>query len=157
MNFEELINQYGLYLSTFIVCFVSGFIPIVNAEVFLLLVSSISPKSQIISLVFLSTMGQMAAKGLIYLGASGVLKIPFRRYEKKMNMIREKFERWKSKTDLLILFSAAIGFPPFYLVSVMAGALKLNYLRFLFFGFIGRFVRFSVALLLPQFIKGFIQ
>ena len=40
--------------------------------------------------------------------------------------------------------TAALGWPPFYGVSLLAGALKINVATFLSLGLIGRVVRFGV-------------
>ncbi|MCH7761105.1 VTT domain-containing protein [candidate division TA06 bacterium] len=157
MNYEDLITKFGVYLSTFLVCLVSGFVPVVNAEVYLVLISAFVPISLVPPLIFLSTLGQMTAKSILFYAGRGVLNLPLRRYEKKIDRVREKFEKWKPRTDLFILLSASTGFPPFYIVSVLAGVMKMSFVRFFIFGFTGRFLRFSVTLLLPQLVKGFIQ
>lgn len=154
LNFEEITARYGLYLSTFLVCLLSGLLPVINVEVFLLLVSSLSPKFLLFPLLLLSTLGQMTAKSVLYLVGWGVLRIPVRKSEGKMERVKKSFEKWKSRRDLLIFLSASTGIPPFYLVSILAGVMKLNFLRFLLFGSLGRLTRFSLTLWLPQWIKG---
>ncbi len=154
MNIEWLISQYGIHLTTFIVCLISGFIPVVNAELYLVAVSALSSKSAAIYLVFISSSSQMIAKAIMYLTGRGSLKLPFKRRNGKLEEVRKKFANWENRTYLFIFISASTGFPPFYFVSILAGMLKLNFKIFLVFGFLGRFVRFSLIVLFPQLLKG---
>ena len=159
MDFQEFINTFGLYLTTLMVCFSSGIIPIVNAEAYLVSISAFSPKSVVLPLILVATLGQMIAKLLIYIAGCGVLKFPRRKVEKRTNFdtVIEKFEKWEDKIHLFIFISAFTGFPPFYVVSVLAGISKLNVVRFFVFGFFGRLLRFSIVVLFPQIIKGYMQ
>jgi membrane protein YqaA with SNARE-associated domain len=53
----------------------------------------------------------------------------------------------------LIFISSSTGFPPFFFVSVAAGLLRVPLPSFIVFGAAGRFLRFTVAVFLPQIIK----
>ncbi len=155
MNFEELISQFGLYLATFIVCLVSGIVPFVNAEAYLILVSALSDKSDALPIILIATSGQMIAKSIMYLAGAGFLKLPTGKYEQKINKVKEKFTKWENKTAALIFVSGSLGFPPFYIVSILCGVLKINFMKFFLFGFLGRLLRFTITVLFPQLIKGF--
>lgn len=154
MNIEWLISHYGIHLTTFVVCVVSGFVPVVNAEIYLVTVSALSSKSAIIYLIFISGAGQMIAKTIMYLTGKGSLNLPFKRRNGKLEEVQKKFKKWENKTSLFIFLSASTGFPPFYFVSILAGMLKFNFKMFLIFGFIGRALRFSLVILFPQLLKG---
>ena len=49
--------------------------------------------------------------------------------------------------------SAAAGFPPFFMVTVAAGAARMNLAAFVVLGFLGRLVRFAVIVALPHLAK----
>lgn len=157
MNFQELISTYGLYLSTFIVCLVSGFVPFINAEVYLILVSAMAPKDAALAIILISVAGQMLAKSILYLAGKGLLKLNLSRYEKKMDQAIAKFQKWRNKSDFFIFLSAFSGFPPFYLVSILAGLFELNFKRFFVWGSAGRLVRFSMVVLFPELVKGLLK
>ena len=157
MNFQELISTFGLYLSTFIVCLVSGFVPFINAEVYLILVSAMAPKQAALPIILLSVAGQMSAKSILYLTGKGLVKLNLARYEKKMGQVMAKFQKWRNKSDLFIFLSALGGFPPFYLVSILAGIFELNFKRFFIWGSAGRLVRFSIVVLFPELLKGLLK
>ena len=77
-------------------------------------------------------------------------------YEKKIEAVQKKFEDWENKADGLMLISASVGMPPFYVVSFVAGALKLHYIRFLIAGIIGRSIRFAAIVYFPQLVLKYI-
>ncbi|MDI6808845.1 MAG: VTT domain-containing protein [Candidatus Eisenbacteria bacterium] len=157
MNLQHLFAEYGLYPSTFLVCFVSGFIPVVNAEVYLAAVSMVAPKFSAFPLAFTAASGQMIAKSIIYLAGRGVLRLPIKRYEKKMDRVAEQIEAWGTKTGLFTFISAFTGFPPFYAVSFLAGVLNVKFQRFFLYGFLGRLLRFFVVVLFPRAVGELIK
>jgi len=155
MNFGHLLTHYGLYLSTYIIAVISGFVPVVNIEVYLVWVAALTPRSQGLPITLLATLGQMTAKTLMYLGGAGIVKITLRKPEEKMAAVQKKFERWKNRTSLFLFLSAFLGVPPFYLVSIASGALKIKLPRFLAAGVSGRFLRFALTVFFPHLIKSF--
>jgi len=151
---ESLITKVGLHLATFIICLLSGFIPIVNAEIYLITISSFTTKTDCVFIILISTSAQMIAKSIIYLSGRGVLNVSLHKYENKLGKVKEKFKKWENKSFIFIFLSAFTGFPPFLVVSILSGMLTLNFNRFLISGFLGRLLRFSVAVIFPQLIKG---
>jgi membrane protein YqaA with SNARE-associated domain len=156
MKFDphSLINTWGLPAVTFVYCFASGFLPFVNAEAFLIIISSaLLSKSQLLMVTALASLGQMAAKCTMYFVARRSFKHPPQKYEDKLARARTKLEGWRYGAGFFVFVSSSTGFPPFYVVSIMAGMLKLNFVTFLVFGLTGRFIRFGITLLFPQLLK----
>lgn len=149
MTFAELVPRLGLLTATFVYCIASGLIPIVNAEVFLVAVAVTAPSSSAAGLVVMATLGQMVAKVILYLAGRGVLRLPLGRRRAALEAVRERFERWRSR-DLLVAVSATTGFPPFYAATLVAGALRYSLPRFVVIGSLGRLVRFSLVVAVPQ-------
>jgi membrane protein YqaA with SNARE-associated domain len=146
---DEIVARLGIPLATFVWCMTSGLMPIVNAELFLVGVASLTPSSRLWLLVVSATAGQMIAKSFMYLVGSGVVRLPFgRRGKLDLEAARERVAPWRSK-DLLVFVSAAAGLPPFYLTSIIAGTLRFPFARFFVFGLAGRVVRFSLLVAVP--------
>ena len=156
MNFEELIGKVGIYAASFVVGFVSGLVPFINSEVYLVAVSTMVGRQALLPIALLSAAGQMVAKTIIFYAGRGVFKINMGKFEKKIEAVQKKFENWENKADVLMLISAAVGLPPFYVVSFVAGALKLHYIRFLIAGIIGRSIRFAAIVYFPQLVLKYI-
>ena len=144
---------YGLHASTYILCLISGFIPIVNAEIFLIGLSSMITKPVVLPLSILAAFGQMTAKAIFYLSGRGILKISPPRYENKLNETKAKLIKWESKSEILIFLSAFIGLPPFYFITFASGIIRMNFFRFFMSGFAGRFLRFGAIMLFPHLFK----
>ena len=54
--------------------------------------------------------------------------------------------------DRFVLVSSAIGFPPFIMTSLLAGALGMNLARFVVAGTIGRLLHFGGLVLLANLV-----
>ena len=63
---------------------------------------------------------------------------------------RDRLEARPSRAVALVLISSVVGLPPFYLMTLLAGALRMNFLVYLTAGTAGRLVRFGVLVTLPQ-------
>jgi membrane protein YqaA with SNARE-associated domain len=145
---DELVVRLGLPLATFLFCAASGVVPVLNAEVFLVGVAAVAPSSTLPLLALLAALGQMVAKSAMYLGGRGVVRLPKGKRKQDLEAVRARVDRWRSK-DLLVFVSAGVGLPPFFAISILAGTLRFPFVRFLLAGFLGRLLRFSLALAVP--------
>jgi membrane protein YqaA with SNARE-associated domain len=143
---ETLQGDLGLYGATFVICFIGGLVPVVNCEVYLTLAVTqwMTSPAQIPAIVLLASTGQMVAKLLLYLTAAGALKLPTGRYQAKLEKARVRIERWRSKPKWILFVSASLGLPPFYVISLLAGAFGIKLPAFLVIGLAGRVLRFTV-------------
>jgi membrane protein YqaA with SNARE-associated domain len=151
---DDLVGRLGYPLATFVYCVASGFIPVVNAELFLVGVASIAPRESLPAIAVLAAAGQMVAKCGMYLGGRGVVSLPKGKRKEDLERWHERVERWRSK-DLLVLVSAAVGLPPFFVTSILAGTLRLPFVRFLVAGFLGRLLRFGAVVAVPAVARWF--
>jgi len=154
MNFERLIGQYGLYLTTYVVGVVSGFVPVINLEVYLVWVAALTPSSQAVAITVLATLGQMTAKTLMYLAGAGILKISVKKPGKKLQAVQQKMAKWQHRMGLFMFSSAFLGVPPFYVVSIASGICRVPLAVFVIWGFAGRLLRFAIAVFFPHLLKG---
>lgn len=144
---QALIAQYGWYLGTFLYASLSGVIPVLNCEVFLLVLAATAPRHMLVSLIVTTTVGQMLAKSLLYWGGRGVVRLPARYQNVLASFGCTLGAGWKAPA--LVFASAVVGVPPFYAMSIACGALRWSFASFLIFGTLGRLVRFSMVLLVP--------
>ena len=132
----------GLYAATYLMCLVGGFVPIINAEVYLASIGAMSERAMVLPLVVVGTLGQMTAKTAIFLGGRGLLRLPKARDSERMRVVLAKARAWRGPIELFVFVSAVVGIPPFYIVSLLGGALDLSVARFIVVGFTGRLIRF---------------
>ena len=149
--FHSLAGTIGIYGATLVVAALSGFIPVINAEVYLVAVT-LSQRSVPLAIVLglIVAIGQMTAKVGIYKASSGAANKAkgSEKIQAKLDKAQALMSRWKDKPFLLVFVSAVFGIPPFFIVSVLAGMLKLSFKKFLVLGTIGRTMRFvGIALI----------
>ena len=141
------IGYYGLAV-------ISAVVPWVNAEV--LMISAVpfaGSRSALAALVMAVSAGQMTGKALMY----WVSRTSTRRRSPRL---QSAIDRWQARLQqrprsaLVVTFvSALVGVPPFYIVSVAAGALGVAFGRFLAVGAAGRLIHFTVVAFVPELLR----
>ena len=109
MDASSWFGPEQIYVASFVVSFVSGFLPLINTEAYLLSVAALS-EAPALPVIALATLGQMAAKFLFYLGGRGLLRLPSARRHETLDKLRERLERRRGSRNLLIFL-----FPSFYI------------------------------------------
>jgi membrane protein YqaA with SNARE-associated domain len=142
------------WLATFAWCLASAFIPVVNAELYLLAASAAAPRAFVAPLVVAAALGQMVGKTAMYFAGRGALRLPGKRVNRALAEIQAKFRGHRAIGSALLFTSAAAGLPPFYVVSVACGVLRVELARFVALGLAGRLLRFALIVLGPQLVKG---
>lgn len=137
-------------LASFVVSALGGVVPILNVEVWLVGTATACPDA-FVPVVLAASLGQMAAKALLYRTARAALPALKRRRPGLEEAIR-RLAGHGSRASSLVLASALGGVPPFYLVSVAAGISGFRFPRFLALGLVGRTLRFSLVFLLPRLL-----
>lgn len=142
----------GLYLSCFLLSIGSALMPWLNGEVLLLSFSVFATsRLQLALLVLLASTGQMSGKCILYWLSRRTIPIKKGRLGNSMNLWKERLERSPSKTIGIVFVSALTGIPPFYVITILSGAFRLHFGRFIAIGIFGRLLHFGVLILIPQF------
>jgi membrane protein YqaA with SNARE-associated domain len=138
-----------LYVVSFLVAVASGLIPfVINIEAYLIAVAAIAHASPV-PMVGTVTAGQMTAKLILYLTGMGALNLKFI-HKEKMARAASAFEKHRRHSMAVVGFSSLVGLPPFYAVSLLAGALRLPLVEFMVVGTVGRVIRFGAVYLVPN-------
>ena len=148
---EHLLATLGLYGGTLVFCFLAGLIPILNTEIFLVGISvwAVRSPEQLPAIVLLAAVGQMTAKVILYYAGLGMFELPRGRMKARIEKARARLDRWQKRPYLVLAISSSVGLPPFYLVSIAAGALRIGFRAFCLIGLAGRIVRFAVIVSIP--------
>lgn len=142
---------------TYVTCVVSAFVPIVNAEAYLLGLTLTSEGPSVWLLALAAALGQMTGKLVFYYIGRGALTLPrlarkgrdAGRWQRRLDAWRDKAARRPVWALGMVGLSAFVGLPPFAVVSVLAGTLPLHVVRFALVGLVGRYGRFALLLALP--------
>ncbi len=140
-------------LATFATSFLSGFVPLVNVEAYLVGAAALLPACPPLVVILPTTLGQMSAKALLYLAGRGVLGLRLHERERVLALAR-RLEGRRGSSLALVFASALWGVPPFYVVSVAAGVMRLRAADFLLAGLAGRLLRFAAVFALPRLMGG---
>lgn len=157
-------------LTLLAVAFVSALVPVVNLEVYLggiALLGASQSWWEVAGLAGVAAVGQLAGKTLFYLAGRGVLTLPRRlraagsTERSRQRRIAARMARWQGLVErrrwlsgALVGTSASVGLPPFALVSVAAGSLRVPLPVFVLAGLAGRWARFAAVLALVQASAG---
>ena len=136
--------------------FASALVPIINIEAFLVALMAARGPEGAWWFALVATVGQMLGKVLFFYAGRGVLKLPAfserktrpgRRWD--LARVQARLEEHPRTAGWFVFLSAAVGLPPFAIVSVLAGVVRMRLATFLLWGSVGRFMRFFLAALLP--------
>jgi membrane protein YqaA with SNARE-associated domain len=145
---------FGIWLATFTFSAAGGIVPLLSVEAYVLVVSTASPQADMLPVALAAALGQMVAKSLVYFTGTGALRLPFVARHARFGSIRARLAQTEPRALALVLASALSSVPPFYAVSLAAGALRLRYGGFLAAGGLGTFVRFAALFALPRLLAG---
>ena len=132
-----------LLLGLFVGAAISGVVPLVNAELLVVGAAAVAPAGAIPLVALVSAAGQMLTKTALY----GVARwLPARLPAKAREALQRGGDRLagRSRAAASVIFgSATMGLPPFYGVSLAAGALRVRLGTFVVSGMAGRVLRFG--------------
>jgi len=151
---ESIVTALGIYAGTLVVGVLSGLIPIINGELYLIGVVLLTGKVwPAIALALLVAAGQMIAKVVLFKAAHGATELgKDSKLGRKIEKARVKVDKWREKPLAVTFVSAITGLPPFYVVTLLAGALGVRFSTFMVLGIIGRVVRFVAIALIVLWI-----
>jgi membrane protein YqaA with SNARE-associated domain len=135
------------------VAFASALVPLVNIEAYLGVRGSVGGIENVWVLGLAAGFGQMVGKVIwYYLGASS-LHWGWVRRRMETPKARARLETWRTRTHerpvvagALVFVSAFSGFPPFAILAVLAGQLRMQLALFFGLGLAGRWLRFTAVL-----------
>ena len=133
---------------------ISAVIPIFNMEAYISVLYANSQEHSALTIAFVGSFGQNIGKLVWYYICLGALDLPW--LKKRLDTPRRQanFQRWQSyvrgrpvMSGVLTFISAAVGFPPFFAMAMVAGTLRMNVVVFFTAGLAGRTLFFLAWLL----------
>jgi membrane protein YqaA with SNARE-associated domain len=149
-----------LILSTFLYCVASALVPVINAEAYVAGVGAMFHGGQLVGVALTAAVGQMVGKVAYFLLGRSSLNWPFIKKKVESPRWKESFEKWQHRlgdnrvlASVVLLASAFFGFPPFAILSVLAGQMRVPLPLFIVTGLAGRFGRFAAILGIAGFVS----
>jgi membrane protein YqaA with SNARE-associated domain len=142
-----------LVLSTLGVAFASALLPFVNIETYLAAVGAAVKDVGIWWVAGAAAVGQTVGKVCLYFAADWTMNLPWLKRKMATPKWQASYARWRTvveerptQTGLLLFASASLGFPPLYVMAVLAGQLRVRLWLFVSTCLVGRYLRFAVFL-----------
>jgi membrane protein YqaA with SNARE-associated domain len=142
-----------LVLTTLVVAFGSAVIPFINIEAYLAAVGAAIQDVGVWWVAAAAAVGQTAGKVALYYAADWAMRLPWIKKKMATPKWQQSHDRWlkrihdhPNQTALLLFASASLGFPPLYVIAVLAGQLRVNLWLFVSICLVGRYIRFLVIL-----------
>ena len=153
-----LMADIKLVASIFVSCFIDGFVPIHASEAILIGVSISSPgTSRLIFCMLAAATAHLVAKTIFYFTGRGVIHLPLRGFQKKVDELRVKYEAHQNRPAPFLFFSVLTGMPPYTAAAVLCGIFRYSLIRFLLITLSGLMIKYTVVILFPQSIKAVYQ
>jgi membrane protein YqaA with SNARE-associated domain len=146
-------SLWSTALGYYAAAIVSAVVPWVNGE--LLMISAVplvTTRAALAALVVAVTAGQMTGKTVMYWASRKSARPRSARVQGSIERWRERLQQRPRSVLAVIFLSALIGIPPFFIVSVAAGAIGLAFPRFLAVGTAGRLAHFTIVAFVPEFV-----
>lgn len=145
-----------------LVCFglamASALLPWINAELMLLAVAGpLTSPTGLLVVVLAVTAGQISGKSALYWLARRARLPQPARVGRAIERWRHTYERRPIAALAVILASATFGCPPFYLTTLVAGALRIGFGTFLAVGLLGRLLHFGAIAVIPGLVGGMLH
>jgi membrane protein YqaA with SNARE-associated domain len=142
-----------LILTTLVVAFGSAIIPFINIEAYLAAVGAAVEDLGVWWVALAAAVGQTSGKVALYYAADWTMKLPWLKKKMATPKWQASYERWSERvsthpgqTAALLFASASLGFPPLYIMAVLAGQLRVQIGLFVSTCLVGRYLRFLVIL-----------
>ena len=94
-----------VWVATLAAAFLSGFLPLVNIEAYLLGAAALLPGAPPLVVVVPAALGQMAAKAVLFLGGRGLVRLPLKARDRaiaaaaRLGTRRPPWARWRRRAS----------------------------------------------------------
>ena len=141
--------------------FLSALVPLINIEAYLSVRGSVADVERLWLLSFVAALGQMAGKVVWYYLGANSLHWAWVRRRIETPKAEARLVLWRARTHArpvlagaLVFVSAFSGFPPFAILAVLAGQLRMSLTLFFVLGLLGRWGRFAAVLGGAEWLSG---
>ncbi len=135
----------------------SAVFPWMAVEVIVLALPAVaSSPHALLALLLVATVGQMTGKAIVYWIGRGCWRWSTPRLTQQVERGRGRFAQGSHGGAGLVFLSSSVGWPPFFAVAAVAGALKVHFPTFMVAGTAGRLVRFGALIFVPQAIAAWL-
>jgi membrane protein YqaA with SNARE-associated domain len=135
-------GELSLFVAAALTCVLGGVFPWINAELVVVATALLLPPATVPALVLGCAAGQMASKAGVYgLSRAAPHRLPERL--RRLVMRAERLRERKHAMAAMVLSSALVALPPFYLVTIASGMMRLPFALYALLGLLGTTARYG--------------
>lgn len=127
-----------------------GLLPFAPVEPLLVAIALTASPTVCVLAVLVATVSQAAAKSLLFIGSRNAEHHLSPTARATIDRLRRRLVDSRAAQLLTVGFSAAVGMPPLYLVTIAMGAIGLPLRSYLIASTVGRGLRFTVLAMTPR-------
>ena len=139
-------------LATILLFGAFALLPVMATEPLLIGIPALVPPAMVIPMTLLATATHMAAKTLVLLGSRKVDRVVPKRYQASLHRTCARLEGHRRLQLGTVFLSAVTGLPPFYVVTMACGVVRMSLRAYLVAGMAGRAMRFGAIVAAPQML-----
>ena len=148
----------------FVVALVSGAVPVLSIELYLVGAVVAMDDGALVAMAAAAGLGQTLGKLPYYYVGRGTIAVPWmRRRAQTPGKWTERAEGWRRKAEDrplwgagLVAVSSFASVPPFMVVSVLAGVVRMHVVLFSAVTFVTRTARFLIVVFAPAWAMSFL-
>jgi membrane protein YqaA with SNARE-associated domain len=140
-------------LAAFVVGFAFGLLPTGASELLAIAAGAVTPRALVLPLLVLLTVGHVLGKAVWYWAGTFGDRITHPKAKAWITKAHRFNEEHPRLGVGLMLSSAFASLPPFQLLAIGAGIVRVPLVAFLITALIGRFARFGLVALVPGVVQ----
>ncbi|GAB3722330.1 VTT domain-containing protein [Nocardiopsis nanhaiensis] len=148
----------------FVVATAAGLVPLINIELYLVGAVAVVDDGALVAMALAAAVGQTLGKIPYYHVGRGTISAPWlRRRAATTGKWSARVAQWRAKAEDrpvwgagLLALSSFASIPPFMVVSVLAGVVRMNLVLFCAVTFVTRAARFLILVLAPAWAMSFL-
>jgi membrane protein YqaA with SNARE-associated domain len=132
----------GILIGAALTCALGGLLPWINSELVILGAAVLLPTAALPVLVAACATTQLASRSVVY----GLTRWAPHKLPERARTILARADKYHGRRGLLVgavFVGSAVSVPPFYLVTLASGLLKVPFVLFILAGFSGTLIRYS--------------
>ncbi|GAB3704847.1 hypothetical protein [Nocardiopsis oceani] len=148
----------------FVVATAAGLVPLINIELYLVGAVAVLDDGALVAMAVAAAVGQTLGKIPYYYVGRGTISAPWlRRRAATPGKWSARVAEWRAKAEArpvwgagLLALSSFASIPPFMVVSVLAGVVRMNLALFCAVTFVTRAARFLILVLAPAWALSYL-
>ena len=146
-------GELSLVVGAALTCVLSGVVPWINAELVIIGAAFLVSPAAVPPLVLGCAVGQMASKAGVY----GLSRVAPHRLPGRMRRLVARAEGMRGRRHTMaavVLSSALVSLPPFYLVTIACGVMRVPFVPYVLLGLVGTTTRYAFLVWLSFTVHG---